>query len=127
PRPGAAGHAGGDVDAVLLDRADRARPRARRARVLDDRPGAATARARLRDREQALALGLDAPPLAARADLRRGTRLGAGAVAGPAHLRGRDGQRDLGALDRLVEGDRDLGLEVAATLGAPPPPAPAGR
>ena len=89
-----------------------------RARVLDDRPGAAAARARLGDREQALALGLDAAALAARADLGRRARLGAGAVAGRAALRGRDGERDLRALDRLLEGDRDLGLEVAAALGA---------
>ena len=70
PHARALAHAGGDVHAVLLDRAHRARALAGRARVLDDRPGAAAARARLGDREQALALGLDAAALAARADLR---------------------------------------------------------
>jgi hypothetical protein len=41
-------------------------------------------------------------------------------VAGAAALRGRDGERDLRALDGLLEGDRDLGLEVAPALGAGP-------
>ena len=88
-----------------------------RARVLDDGAGAAAPRARLRDREQALALGLDAPAVAPRADLRAGARLGARAAAGRTGLRRRDRERDLGALDRLVERDRDLGLEVAPALG----------
>ena len=35
--------------------------------------------------------------------------------------RGRHRQRHLGAVDRLVEGQRDLGLEVAAALRARPP------
>jgi hypothetical protein len=44
----------------------------------------------------------------------RGAGLGAAAVAGGAAARLRDGDADLGALDRLVEAERDFGLEVAA-------------
>ena len=68
----------------------------------------------------------------------RRARLGAGSAARRARLRGRHRQRNLGALDGLVEGQRDLGLEVpssglgagtahaaagtAARAGAPAPP-----
>ena len=111
-------HARGNVDAVALDGPLAALAVAGRAGVLDDRPGAAALRAGLGDREQALALDLDAAPAAARADDRRRARLGAGAGAGRAALVGGDGDRHLRAGDRLVEADRDLGLEVAAALGA---------
>src|SRR5690606_17589513 len=65
---------GGHVDAVLLRRVDRALAVAGRARILDHRAGAVAAAARLADREQALALGLDPPALAARTDGRTGPR-----------------------------------------------------
>src|SRR5262249_61447315 len=87
-------------------------------------PGVAALGARLGDREQPLALRLEAAALAAGADLRRGARLGARAVAGPATLGLEDAQGDLGALDRLLERDRDLGLQVGAALGARAAPGP---
>ena len=65
--------------------------------------------------------------LAARADLRRGARLRARAVARRAGRRRGHRERDLRAVDRLLEGDRDLGLEVAAALGPRRPRATAGR
>src|ERR1044072_1608346 len=108
----------GNVDAVALDGALATLALARRAELLDDRARAAALRARLGDREQPLALGLDPAALAARADDRRGAGLRARAVAGAAALEGRHRDRDLGALDRLLEADRDLRLEVAAALGA---------
>ena len=111
-------HSRGDVDLVLLDRARGARALAGRARVVDDRAAALALRARLGDREEALPLRLDAAALAARAHLGRGAGLGAGAAARPAGLGHRHLQRDLRALDRLLEAQRDLGLEVAAALGA---------
>src|SRR5690349_3096286 len=89
---------------------------ARRTRVVDHRAGPVTHRARLGDREQALAARLDAAALALRADMRRRARLGAGAVAGRTGRAGRDRQRDLRAVHRLRERDRDLGLEIAAAL-----------
>ena len=59
------------------------------------------------------------------------------AVTGRARLRGRHRERHLGAVDRLVEAQRDLGLEVAAArltrlpaahaAGPRPPPAPPRR
>src|SRR5258705_169282 len=45
-------------------------------------------------------------------------RPGAGPPAGGARRGGRDRERDLPALDRLLEGDADLGLQVASALGA---------
>src|SRR4051794_17764229 len=120
PDPRALADAGRDVDAVALRRAHDALAVARRARVLDHGAGAAAAGARLRDREQALALRLEAAALAAGADLRRRPRLRAGAVAGRAPRRRRDRQRDLRPGDRVLEGDRDLGLEVGALLGPRP-------
>ena len=65
---------------------------------------------------------------------RRRPRLGAGPAAGLAGGLHRHLQRDLRAGDRLVEGDRDLRLEVGAAFGARPaarprrpPPAPPNR
>ena len=60
----------------------------------------------------------DAAAVAARADDRRGAGLGARPRARPAALVRRHRDRDLRAVDRLLERDRDLGLEVAAALGA---------
>src|SRR5450759_750240 len=69
--------------------------------------------ARLRHREDALALGLQAPAVAYRTDLGHRSRLGARTVAGRARLRGRTGERHLSAVDGLLEAERDLGFEVA--------------
>src|SRR4051812_9099147 len=110
-------HARGDVHAVALDLPQAALARAGRARLLDDGARAATARARPRDGEHALALGLDAAAVAHRADLRlrAGARAGA-AARGAGGVRG-DRDRDLRALDGLLEGQRDRRLEVLAALG----------
>src|SRR6185436_11331482 len=117
PDPRALLDAGGDVDLVLLEVAHPALAVAGVAGMLDDRPRAAALVARAGDREQALALGLDAAAVADRADDRRRARLGAGAAAGRAgRVRG-DGDRDLRALDRLVEGERHRRLQVAPALG----------
>src|SRR3954451_17650879 len=109
--------AGRDVHAVALRRPHDALAMARRARVLDHGAGALAAGARLGDREQPLALRLEAAALAARADLRLGARARAGAVARRAPRRHRDAERHLRALERLVERDVDLGLEIGAALG----------
>ena len=118
PDPRALAHARGDVHLVVLDRLLLAGAMAGRARVLDDRARSVAARARLGDREEPLALGLDPAALALRADLRRRAGLGARAAAGRTRLRRRDAQRDLRAGDRLLEGDRDRRLQVGAALGA---------
>src|SRR5215207_4807504 len=64
PDPRALLDAGGDVDLVLLELARAALALAGMAGVLDDGPGAAAAGARTGDREQSLALGLDAAAVA---------------------------------------------------------------
>src|SRR5947209_6257039 len=119
PHAAALAHPGRDVDPVALDGAHRTRAVTGRAGLLDDRARAPAARAGSRDREHPLALGLHAAPLAAGADLGRRAGLGAGSVAGGAGRLGGHGDRDLGPVDRLLEGDRDLGLQVAAALGGP--------
>ena len=105
---------GRDVDLVALGLLGQAGAAAGRAGVLDDLAGAAALRAGLADREEALALGVDAAAFAARAGDRAGARFGAAAVAGRAALGLRHGDADLGAVDRLVEAEADLGFEVAA-------------
>ena len=117
PDPRAVLDARRDVDAVLLELAQPALAGAGRARLLDHGARAAAARARAGDREQALALGLDAAALADRADDGRGAGPRARAAAGPAGRVGGDGDGHLRALDRLLEGERDGRLEVAAALG----------
>src|SRR5262249_40732534 len=89
--------------------------------------GAAALRAGLADREEALALGVDAAPFAARAGDRARPRLRAAAAAGRAAFRLRHGDLDLRPVDRLVEGEADLGFQVAAAclLGLRPAAAPA--
>src|SRR5947199_798210 len=82
-------------------------------------------RARLREREDALRLRLDPAAAAHRTHLGRRPGLGAAAVAGRARLGGGDRERHLGAAHGLVESQRDLGLEVAAALGARAPNATA--
>ena len=77
----------------------------------------AAARARLREREQALRLGDDAAAVALRADDGSRSGLGAGASA----LRARDRQLDrnlrLGAAQRVLEREMDLRLAGACTTG----------
>src|SRR5439155_4268252 len=87
-----------DLDRVVPQPALTAGAVALRARPLDHGAVAAAARAGLREREQALALGLDPPAVALRADDRRRARLSAGAAA-------------VGARDRQL--DRDLHLVAA--------------
>ena len=103
PDAAAVADAGGDVDAQPADAALGAGAAAGGARILDHGAGAVAVGARLGDREDPLALSLDAAALADRADLGRGAGLGAGAVAGRARLRGRHRQRHLRAVDGLVE------------------------
>src|SRR5439155_20287929 len=100
PHAAAVLHPCRDVGPVALDLLRLPQAMAGRARLLDLRAGAAALRARLRDREQALALRLDAAALAARAD--RGLRagLGTGAVAGGARCRQAHADRHLSALHR---------------------------
>ena len=85
-----------------------------RARLLDHGAVAATARARLRKREESLPLGDDAAAVALRADDRRR----AGLRARTAAIRARDGQLDrdlrLGAAQRVLEREPHLGLDVGA-------------
>src|SRR5438477_4663200 len=75
-------HGRGDVHPVALDLHGLAAALAGGARICDLRAGAAAERTRLRDREEPLALRLDAADLAARAHLRCRARLRAGAAAG---------------------------------------------
>src|SRR5690606_36524188 len=86
-------------------------------------------RARLADREESLALGVDPAALAARADRRPGAGRGTAAVAGLAGRLLGNRHRDLRALHRLLEGQPDLGLEVAPAhrLGTATPAAPEDR
>ena len=74
PHAAAVAHARRDVHLVALDLARLAAAVAGRARVLDLGAGAAADAARLRDREEALRLGLDAAALAGRADRRASCR-----------------------------------------------------
>src|SRR6185437_14507184 len=84
PHAAAVLHARRDVHAVALHLHGLAAPLARRAGILDLGAGAAALGARLGDREQPLALRLDAAALAARAHRRARARLGARAVTGRA-------------------------------------------
>ncbi len=111
-------HAGGDVHAQLLDGSHGARAVTGRAGVLDHSSRTAAERARLGDREHALALGLHAAAFATRTDGGGGAGLGAGAVAGGAGRAHGNLKRDLRARDRLVEADRDLRLQVVTALDA---------
>src|SRR5262245_5092519 len=109
-----------DVDPVALGLLDDAAGMAGRAWVVDDRSLAAALRARLRDREEALALGVDPGALAARTGAWGRSRPCTAAMAGRALARGRYRDRDLRAVHRLVEAEADLALEVAPALLARP-------
>src|SRR5688572_27608509 len=101
-----------NVHAVALALLGEPGPLARRARVVDDLAAAAAALTGLRDREDSLALRIDAAALAARAGVGGGADLGARAAAGRTRRLLGHGDRDLGARHRLVERQRHVGLEV---------------
>src|SRR4029077_8441916 len=94
-----------------------------RARLLDHGAVAAAARARLRQREEPLALGLHAAAVALGADDRRRARPRPGTTALAAGDRQLDGHLHLGAVQRILEREMDLGDDVVAAhglaLGAP--------
>src|SRR5205085_8457913 len=87
-----------------------------RARILDHRAVSAAARAGLREREKALALGDHAAAAALRADLRRRPGLCARPVARVACELERDRNLHLGAVQRVLEREVDLHLDVVAAL-----------
>ena len=124
--PTAVADAAQDIHAVALDLARSPGAVAGRAGLLDLRTSAAALPAGLEDREQPLRFGLDPAALAARADRRRGARLGARPAAGRTGRRERHRDRDLCALHRLGKRDMYFGLQVAAALGASGAGAPAG-
>ena len=106
PDPAAVVDAGRDPHPVALALHRQPGAAAGRARVLDHLAGAAALRARLADREEALALGVDPAPVAARAGDRHRPRLRAGAAAGLAGRLLRHRDRDLGPVHRLLEAER---------------------
>src|SRR5688572_17818810 len=65
-------------------------------------------------------VGHDAAPHALRADDGRRSRLGAGARADGAHRLGLDGDAHLDALQRVLERDAHVRLEVVAAQRLPP-------
>src|SRR5690606_36371881 len=107
-------HARWDLDPVALALQRRARAGARGAGVLDHAPAPAALWARLADREEALALRVDAATLAARAHDGLGARAGARAAAGAARRLLGNGDRDLGPAHRLVEGEVHLRAQIGA-------------
>src|SRR5262249_8833365 len=114
--PGPFLDAGRDLHRVALRPQLAPRAAAGRARLLDDRPVAAAAGTGLGGREKSLALCDHAPPVADRADDGCRPRLGPGAVAGMTrHL---EAHRDLGldTLQRILERQRHLHLDVVAAL-----------
>src|SRR5712692_2081079 len=118
PDPRPVLHARRNLDGVALRPPLAAGTAAARARVFDHRAVAAAARARLREPEQALALGDDAAAVALGADLRRRARLRPGAAALSAGELERDGDSRLHALERVLERQADLDLDVVASLRA---------
>src|SRR4051794_69797 len=117
----AVGDAGGDAHLDLAWTALHPRTMAGRARVLDDHPVAAAARARRAEREHPLVVLDHAAAGALRAHDRRGAGARAAAVAG--RTRRVRGQVDGGGdpLDRVGEREVQLRFEVLAALrpGAP--------
>ena len=93
-------------------------------------PPPAAARTGLRHREAALVTGDDATAVTVRAHLGRRARLGAAAMARVAGVRLLDRHARRDAVQRVVERDGDVHLQVGAALGrllaaAAGPPAPA--
>src|SRR6185312_12113119 len=116
--PRAVLHAGGDPNRVALRPPLTASAAAGRARRLDDSAVAATVRARLLQREEPLRAGDDTGAFALRAALGRGPGRGAGAVARVAGELERDGDGRLQALQRVLERDPHLDVDVGASLPA---------
>src|SRR6266536_6094551 len=111
--------AGLDLDGVRLDPPLPAGAAAVGARLLDHGAVAAAARAGLREREEALALGPDAAAVALGADhgSRAGLRAGAAALA--AGGRRLDGHLGLGAAQRVLEREVHQRLDVVAAQRLP--------
>src|SRR5262249_1515989 len=115
---GAVAYARRDLDAIALRPPLPAGAVTRRARRLDDRAHPAAVRARLLQRKESLR-GRDHPgAVALRAALRCGSRCGARAVTGVAGKLERDRHRRLQALERVLERDTNLDLDVRAALPA---------
>src|SRR5256886_13339478 len=115
---GAVLDAGRDLDRVALRPALAPGAAAAGTRVLDHGPVAMTARAGLRQDEESLALRHHTTAVAFGADLRRRAGLRARAVALRARRLQRDRDLRLDTLERVLEGEIDLHLDVAAALGA---------
>src|SRR5215469_252867 len=110
--PLAVGHPGRDA---RLDGPRAHRPaaaRAGRARVIDHQAAAPALLARLGDAERPLVPARLPGSVADRADPGHGAGLGAGAVAGRAGALTGQPQPDRGAVDRVAEAQRGLGLDV---------------
>ena len=71
----------------------------------------------MREREEALAVGDHAAPVAVRARARRGSGLGAAAAADVAGGLDLHRNADLNARERVLEGDPNARLEIGAPLG----------
>src|SRR5256886_8360192 len=128
---GAVLDAGRDLDRVALRPALAPGAAAAGTRVLDHGPVAMTARAGLRQGEESLALRHHTTAVASGADLGRRAGLRARAVALRACRLQRDRDLRLDTLERVLEGEIDLHLDVAAALARevrpparPPPPRP---
>src|SRR6266516_798699 len=115
---------GGELDLVPLRPPLTTGAVAARTRILDHSSVPPAARAGLREREQALALGLDAAAAALGTDDRRRSGLRSRAAARAAACLELDRNLHLSALERVLERDVHLDFEVgsalAALLGAPP-------
>src|SRR6185437_14367388 len=110
--------AGRDLDRVALRAPLAARAAAVRARILDHGAVPAAARTRLRQGEEALALRDDAAAVALGTEDRRGPGLRARASALAAGGLELDRDRRLDAVQRVVERQPHLDLEVPAALAA---------
>ena len=100
-----------------LDRPGAHRPSAAGAGlawVIHDQPTAAAGLARLGEREATEVAAALPGALAGRADPRHGARLGAGALAHLARALAGQPERHRGAVDRVAERQRCLGLHVRA-------------
>src|SRR5258706_10996258 len=110
-----------DLDLALLG--DAAGAAAVRARVLDERPLSAAARAGGRHGEEALVAVDLAAAAAGRARRRARAGLRAGPAAGRAGLLALQGDRALDALVDLLERELERDLEIASGLRTRPPAA----
>ena len=93
--------------------------------MLDDGAVPATAWARLREREETLRVGDDSAPAALRAGHRRRSGLRTRSVADGAGRLDLDGHAHLHPLERVLEGNADVGLEVVPANRLPARRSPA--